>query len=230
MQKIKIGVLALQGGFEAHAQKLLATNASHTGAKRYNLEIVLVKTTVDLEGLHGLMLPGGESSVLLKLCSQELQLKIKKQIEQNMPVLATCAGLIFLAKTVLNPSQHSLEVFDITVERNAYGRQVDSFVTNRISWTDKGKKFLAEMSSHNTNQISASEQPQHIPNTLEGVFIRAPKIVAVGPKANVLLELDHEPVLVQQGNCLGATFHPELTAANSVIHELFLTSCAKLAA
>jgi 5'-phosphate synthase pdxT subunit len=168
-----IGVLALQGGFAAHAQALEAAGRA----------VRLVRAARDLEGLGGLVLPGGESTAQLKLVARGLlEGPLRTFVQGGRPVLATCAGLILAARAVL-PDQPSFGWLDVTVQRNAYGRQLDSFEAE----DDAGRRRL--------------------------VFIRAPRIAAVGRGVEVLATLRGEPVLVRQGRVVGATFHPELAGA-----------------
>lgn len=200
-----VGILSLQGDFERHETRL-----KELGAKTR-----LVNSVESLELVSSLVIPGGESSVLLRLSRGELREQLREKIAGGMPVLATCAGAIFLAERVENPFQESLGVIDIDVRRNAYGRQVDSFIDSALGWTDAGKQALE----------AVGKRDLKVP--LEGVFIRAPKITRVGKRARPLIERDGEPVLVEQDNILAATFHPELSAKAKVIHELFLNRCPR---
>jgi len=184
---MKIGILALQGDFEAHASVL----------KKLGAEVVYMRTPDDLRGLAGMVLPGGESTTHMKLLAETgLEEEIRKMAAQGTPILGTCAGAILLAKEVKRPQQKSLGLVDMTVVRNAYGRQLASDVV--------------------TLETKLRNGP------LEMVFIRAPLIERTGPGVEVLAERDGSPVLVQQGRVLAATFHPELTD-NTVIHERFLS-------
>jgi 5'-phosphate synthase pdxT subunit len=172
-----IGVLALQGGFAPHARAI----------ERLGARPVLVRAPRDLEGVSALVLPGGESTVQLRLLeSSGLEGPLEELLASGKPVLATCAGLILLATHVTNPKQRSLRRVDVTLARNAWGRQLDSFEAT----SDDGGHPL--------------------------VFIRAPRITATGPGVEVLATLRGEPVLVRQGAITGATFHPELTEDLSV--------------
>lgn len=182
----RVGVLALQGDFEAHARALESLGA----------EAVEVRTAAQLESLDGLIIPGGESSTMLKLIEQEDLLESLREFGRTKPVFGTCAGAILLASKVLNPSQVSLGLVDIDVERNAYGRQLDSCIAR------------------------LDGEPA------EAVFIRAPIIRRVGPQARVLAKYKDDPVLVEQGRHLVATFHPELSGNNRV-HRLFLDKIEK---
>ena len=165
-----IGVLALQGGFDAHARALQAAG----------LPARLVRTAHDLDGLGGLILPGGESTAQLRLIGRgQLEGPLRSFAAAGKPILATCAGLILAARAV-RPAQPSLGWLDVTVDRNAYGRQLDSFEAK----DDSGARRL--------------------------VFIRAPRIIAVGAGVEVLARLGGEPVLVREGRVFGAAYHPEL--------------------
>lgn len=181
--KPKIGVLALQGDFEAHRKALALAGA----------EVHEVRTAGDLEDLDGLVIPGGESTTMLKLLNEEKLFEPLCEFGETKPVFGTCAGAILLASDVLNPRQPSLSLMDLTVERNAYGRQIDS----RIAHIDIDGK------------------------PAEAVFIRAPVIRRVGPGVRVLAEYQSSPVLVEQGKHLVATFHPELSDGNPV-HQQFV--------
>jgi len=193
-----IGVLALQGDFEKHRSRLRELGADAT----------FVSKKQQLEGLRGIILPGGESSVLLKLSSGEFRSALRDRIAHGLPTLATCAGLIFLAKRVENPKQESLGLLDVTVCRNAYGRQKDSFIDPSLRWTEEGHTFLRD--SHLLTSDS-----------LEGVFIRAPKISSLGSAVSTLAERQGEPILVRQENILAMSFHPELSPS-TIVHKLFL--------
>jgi 5'-phosphate synthase pdxT subunit len=156
---------------------------------------------VQLRDLDGLVIPGGESTTMLKLLRAENLLEPLAEFGRKKPIFGTCAGAILLAGEVSNPPQESLGLMDIAVERNAYGRQVDSRVTHIAPSAD----------------FSARTHP----GELEAVFIRAPIIRRAGPETRVLAEYHGDPVLVEQGRHLVATFHPELTA-DSRVHSLFL--------
>lgn len=180
----RIGVLALQGDVEAHARALREAGA----------EPVPVRLPAHLDGLAGLVIPGGESTALLKLAARDGLLDPLRRFAGTMPVFGTCAGCILLARRVRHPEQDSLGVLDATVERNAYGRQNDSAIL---------------------------ETPTALPGgPLEAVYIRAPRIAGIGPGVEVLAERDGDPVLVHQGRILAATFHPELSSDRRV-HRLF---------
>jgi 5'-phosphate synthase pdxT subunit len=181
----KVGVLALQGDFEAHAKSLRAAGA----------EAVEVRTAEQLESVDGLVIPGGESTTILKLLNYMDLKEPLIEFAKKKPVFGTCAGAILLAREVLHPAQESLNVMDLTVERNGYGRQIDS----RIARLD-------------TTSLNGD---------LEAVFIRAPIIRRCGPGVKVLAEYDGDPVLVEEGRHMVATFHPELTR-DLRVHKLFL--------
>jgi 5'-phosphate synthase pdxT subunit len=187
----RVGVLALQGDFEAHGKAL----------ERAGAQAVEVRTAGALADVDGLVIPGGESTTMLKLLHAENLLEPLAEFGREKPIFGTCAGAILLAKEVCNPIQESLQLFDIAVERNAYGRQVESRVTH-IAPSD--------------DFASRTE-----PGELEAVFIRAPIIRRAGPGVKVLAEYQGTPVLAEQGRHLVATFHPELTA-DSRVHQLFL--------
>ena len=184
--KPKIGILAIQGDFAAHATMLQSLGA----------ETIEVRTVDDLEQCDALILPGGESTTQLQFLQEEgLFEAIKKVAANNFPVLGTCAGAILLATHVNNPPQASLGLLDMSVLRNAYGRQLASDVFVGSS------KLKSE--------------------PMEMVFIRAPIIDRVGPGIEVLSEYANKPALVQKGNILAATFHPELTD-DPTVHQHFL--------
>ena len=177
-----IGVLALQGDFDAHRRRLEELGA----------EVVLVKRSEQLDEIDGLVIPGGESSTLLKLLGEAGFEKLK-QFVRVKPSFGTCAGAILLANEVENPQQRSLGALDITVRRNAYGRQIDSSI----------------------------REGQFQDSPIEMVFIRAPKIERVGKGVQIVATEGDDPVLVRQGKALAATFHPELSDDRR-IHKFFL--------
>lgn len=198
---MRIGVLALQGGFELHAEKLRQLGAN----------VLLIRKQSELDAIDGLIIPGGESTTLLRLCSFEFRKSLTDKIATGLPILATCAGLILLAKKVSNPTQESLGALNIEVERNSYGRQVDSFITRDL-----------ELAS-SKNSLSINYQLKDNLSKIEAIFIRAPRIREVGEGVEILLTNQKDPVLIKQKKILGATFHPELGQGRSPIHELFLT-------
>ncbi len=182
---LRIGVLAIQGDYAAHAEALAEAGAAP-------LE---VRKPEELAGLDGLILPGGESTTMLKFLERRHFFDALKAFCAHHPVFGTCAGAILLAREVRNPAQRSLGVLDAVVERNAYGRQIDSAIL--------------------TAETTLAGGP------LEMVFIRAPRIVATGPGVEVLARRDGLPTLVRQGNTMAATFHPELSADRRV-HRAFV--------
>jgi pyridoxal 5'-phosphate synthase pdxT subunit len=187
---MKVGVLALQGDFEAHAVALRRARPS--------IEIAEVRQSHHLEGLAGLVIPGGESTTMLKLMEYYGLFEPLRAFGARAPVFGTCAGAILLAAEVLNPAQASLGLVDLTVERNAYGRQLDSRVVR-----------LA------THELGGDGE-------LEAVLIRAPIIRRVGEGVRVLVRYHDDPLLVEIGRHLVATFHPELSA-DTRVHERFLS-------
>ena len=183
--QLTIGVLALQGDFEAHASALC-----NAGART-----ILVRRTDDLTGLDGLAMPGGESTTMLKFLERNGFSEALREFLCDTPCFATCAGCILLAREVLSPAQPSLGLLDVTVERNAYGRQSDSTIL--------------------TGETEIPGGP------LEMVFIRAPRITRTGARVQVLARREGYPTLVREGNLLAATFHPEMTA-DVRVQNLFL--------
>lgn len=181
----RVGVLALQGDFEAHEKAL----------RRAGAEPVEVRTAAQLGDIDALIIPGGESTTMLKLIDSEGMFEALRDFGERRPIFGTCAGAILLASEVSNPPQPSLGLMDIAIERNAYGRQLQSRVAH-----------LA---------------PEGLDADLEAVFIRAPIIRRVGEEAKVLARYAGDPVLVEQGRHLVATFHPELSG-DARVHKLFL--------
>jgi pyridoxal 5'-phosphate synthase pdxT subunit len=181
---MKIGVLALQGDFDAHRRRLEELGA----------EVIFVKKPEQFNEIDGLIIPGGESGTFLKLLGEDGFTKLKDFVRVK-PTFGTCAGCILLATDVENPTQAGLGALDITVRRNAYGRQIDSSI--------REGEFLSE--------------------PIEMVFIRAPKIERVGDGVEVIATegSKKEPVVVRKGNTLAATFHPELSDDRR-IHQYFL--------
>jgi len=183
---VKIGILAVQGDFEAHAARLAELGA----------ETIEVRTVKDLDGCDGLILPGGESTTQLQFLQEEGLFEAVKQFAaEGGAIFGTCAGAILLATQVRNPGQASLGLLDMTVLRNAYGRQLASDV------------FFGPS--------KLTDAP------MEMVFIRAPVIDSVGPGVEVLAEYAGKPVLVRKGNVMAGTFHPELTQ-DTTVHRFFL--------
>ena len=179
----RVGVLALQGDFEAHGKALARAGALP----------VYVRHAAELKDLDGLIVPGGESTTMLKILREQKLFEPLREFGQQKPMFGTCAGVILMATQVSNPVQDSLGLLDMTVTRNGYGRQIDS--------------RIAEIALDGEN--------------MEAVFIRAPVIERVGDQAKVLSEYQGHPVLVDFGKHLAATFHPELSQGTRV-QELFL--------
>jgi pyridoxal 5'-phosphate synthase pdxT subunit len=193
-----VGVLAIQGDFAMHAKML----------DRIGAPWKLVKHAGELDEVGGLIMPGGESTTMLKFFASEgFGGAIKRFAAAGKPIFGTCAGTILLAREVLNPAQERLDLIDIAVERNAYGRQVDSAVRQGA---------LCGM----------DEAPELAGRPVEMVFIRAPIIRRVGEGVRVLGRSNGLPVLVEQANVLAATFHPELTE-DETIHRYFLKKLAR---
>ena len=187
----RIGILAIQGDVAAHARAL----------ERVGAAAVPVRKEEDLHGLHGLVLPGGESTTISKgLARLALYESLRFFVRSGLPVLGTCAGAILLAREVKNHPVETLGAIDVVAVRNAYGTQVDSF--------------------------AAVADPGAAPG-LEGlrcVFIRAPRLQDPGPGVEVLARVDREPVLVREGKVWAATFHPELTD-DPRVHERLVNAC-----
>lgn len=187
---MQIGVLALQGAFAAHSDCLASIG----------VQSVEVRTPEQLNSVDALLMPGGESSTMSQLLeSSGLFDPISSRIADGMPVFGTCAGMILLASEILDgrSDQRSFSAIDISVRRNAFGRQVDSFEST----------------------INSPVGEFH------GVFIRAPRIERVGDGVEVLGSINNEPVLVRQGNVLAASFHPELSN-DARLHEYFVSITA----
>lgn len=181
---MKIGVLALQGDFDAHRRRL----------EQLGAEVVLVRKPEQFDKIDGLVIPGGESTTFLKLLGDETFRKLSAFV-RTKPTFGTCAGAIMLAKEVENPHQQGLNAIDITIRRNAYGRQIDSIIV-------EGATALGG-------------------DPLEMVFIRAPRIERVGEGVEILAKRGDDPVLVRKGSVMAATFHPELSDDRRV-HQEFL--------
>lgn len=187
---MKVGVLALQGAFREHRVMLEDCGA----------EVVEVRKKTDLEGIQGLVIPGGESTTIGKLLNDfGIMETLKEMGEKGFPIYGSCAGMILLSKEIVGTNQPRLGLMDIVVKRNAYGRQVDSF---------------------------EAELPfKYIEGDLvKGVFIRAPYIESVGKDVEVMCEFEGNIVAAKQGNLLATSFHPELTT-DSRIHKYFISLC-----
>jgi len=187
----RIGLLAFQGDYEAHGKALMRAGLARTN-------IIEVRSISELESIDALIIPGGESTVMSMLLERfGMQEALRFKIEQGLPVLATCAGLILLAKDIENGPLTKLGMLDITAHRNAYGRQIDSFrAPVRTSIPEIG--------------------------TIDGIFIRAPKITRVGLHVEVLAHCNSECVMVREGSIVAATFHPELLM-DAPIHRWFIS-------
>lgn len=181
----RIGVLALQGAFREHIRSL----------RRCGADAVEIRTRKDLDGLSGLVLPGGESTVMGKLLTEwDMMDRLRGLIRDGLPVFGTCAGLILLCSAIIDhPGQPRIGLLDASVRRNAFGRQVDSFTTD------------LELSPF------TAEPPVDRAAPMRAVFIRAPLIERTGPGVEVLARVNGLPVAVHQGNLLAVSFHPELT-------------------
>lgn len=179
-----IGVLALQGGFSKHVAML----------QSLNVPVIEVRTVEELQKCDGLIIPGGESTTLSRSIEYGNLHEALVTFFQKKPVFGTCAGIILMSTHIIGSAVTHFNALDIDVERNAFGRQAESFST------------------------SIPFQKKEVP----AVFIRAPRIRRTGPEVKILSSYKDEPILVQQGHFLGATFHPELTS-NTAIHEYFLT-------
>jgi len=189
---MRIGVLALQGDFARHARAL-----QKCGSRPSAIEVVEIRKPEQLQDIDGLIMPGGESTTLLKLMDAwGFVPALEKFHAGGKPIFGTCAGLILTARDVANPAQFSLGLIDVGVERNAYGRQRESFEAAGTAVLD-GRPVPIEM-----------------------VFIRAPRIRRVGPGVETLARHGDEPVMARQGSVLVATFHPELTD-DPTVHEYF---------
>lgn len=190
--------MALQGDFAAHARVLTALGT----------EVVAVRRPAHLGGLSALILPGGESTTLsLLLDAANLREPLRELIAAGLPTLATCAGVILLARRLTHDlgsiKVRPLALLDAAVDRNAYGRQVDSFEAEvAVDWSVLGL---------------ATDDP-----AFRGIFIRAPGLRDLGPSVHVAARLDGEPVLLRQGSVLASAFHPEL-AGDPRLHEALLS-------
>jgi 5'-phosphate synthase pdxT subunit len=183
----RIGVLALQGDFEAHGRLLEALSS----------DVLEVRRVADLAGLDGLVIPGGESTTLLNLMADEPWFPALKRFKDDGgAIMWTCAGAILLSREVVHPAQPSLGLLDATIERNAFGRQVESF--------------------------EAAVDAPRCGGTIQAAFIRAPRFLALGPNVETIATYRGEPVCVQEGRVLAMTFHPELTH-DTKLHHYFLS-------
>lgn len=203
MRELVIGVLGFQGDIEEH----ITISKLALKELQFNGRVIIVKKNCDLEALNGLIIPGGESTVMgrLSIFNQTITI-MKEKIREGMPVMGTCSGLIMLASRVYDrvvgeTNQPTLGVLDVVVERNAFGRQRESFEVDLDIPIIGEKKF-------------------------RGVFIRAPIVREIGPNVQVLSKLNNLIVAVQQGNIIGTAFHPELTN-DSRLHQYFIKIVAE---
>ncbi len=190
-----VGILALQGAFAAHRRRLEGLGA----------EVREIRVPADLDGVAALVVPGGESTTMSMMLDRSGLLEpLRRRLDEGLPTLGTCAGMILLARRIVDgrPDQHALGAIDITVRRNAYGTQIESFETDL--------------------EVTGLASPLH------AVFIRAPVVVEVGPGVEVLARFADEPVLCRQGPVMVAAFHPELTDDDR-LHRVFLDSVAEAA-
>jgi len=187
MVKRRVGVLALQGDVPEHLR----------AAEQAGAEAVPVRRVSELQEVDALVIPGGESTTIGKLLERyDLMEPIRQRARGGMPILGTCSGLILLAREIEGSEQPRLGLLDVTVRRNAYGRQVDSFETE-------------------VNAPALGSEP------VRAVFIRAPIVTRTGPEVEVLAEAGGHPILVRQGGLIGAAFHPEM-AGEDRVHRLLL--------
>ena len=190
ISSLSIGVLALQGSYDAHLQSL----------KNHSVVARLIHQAEHLASIDALIIPGGESTTMLELLKKNSFWEELQQFVHKKPCLGTCAGAILLASNVENPAQNCLGSLDITVQRNAYGRQLQSSIhSGKCKYDD---------------------------SSIELVFIRAPKIVRIGPAVEVLAEHDGSPIWVKQGQTMATTFHPELTL-NKIVYKKWLENIIK---
>jgi 5'-phosphate synthase pdxT subunit len=185
-----VGILALQGDFDAHRKAV-----ERAGGQTLEVRPVEVRSASDLAACDALIIPGGESTTMWKLLEEEQLTDPIRRFGEGKPIYGSCAGAILLAREVTHPAQASLGLMDISIERNAYGRQIDSRIV------------------HADNQGEAGP--------MEVVFIRAPIIRRAGPDARVLASYAGDPIWVEQGRHMVTTFHPELTA-DTRVHRRFL--------
>jgi len=189
MKPVVVGVLALQGAFAKHIEMLLLLG----------VKALEVRKPEELAECDALIIPGGESTTIMKQMNFIEFTDPFRRFAEKKPVFGTCAGLILMSKEIISDKMQAFNLMDISVERNAFGRQVESF------HVDLDLKLPSSKSHH-----------------FDAVFIRAPRIRSMGKEVKMLASFEGEPVLVQQGHHLGATFHPELTH-DSAIHAYFLS-------
>lgn len=187
---MQIGVLAIQGGFSKHENSL----------RKINVNPIEVKYEYQLNNCDGLIIPGGESTTISKLLNKYNLINPIKEFAKTKPIFGTCAGLILMSRNSNDSRVENLNIIDVEINRNGWGRQISSF----------------------SQMIKIG---QNLNYEIEAIFIRAPKIFNIGEKVEVLAEINGEPVFVKQGIHFGATFHPELTE-DITIHKLFIESIA----
>ena len=184
-----IGVLALQGDYQKHLDMLLSLGVNAR----------LFREVEEIPFLSGLVIPGGESTTIGMLLERRgLDSTLRVAIQTGLPVFGTCAGAILLARDIADSTQFRLGTMDMSITRNAYGSQVDSFEV----------------------QLQLADPEHHVDTEIEGVFIRAPRITRIGANLSVLSKIEDYPVLVRQDKQLAASFHPELTSSN-IVHRYF---------
>lgn len=183
-----IGVLALQGAFAMHIKML----------SNLDVDVIEVRKPEDLEACDGLIIPGGESTTMTYQIKFIKMQQLLQRFAEKKPIFGTCAGLILMSKEVIGGDVLSLNLLDVAVERNAYGRQIESF----------------------SQDIELKLDPKKT-QKMHAVFIRAPRIIRCGPEVKVLSALEGEPIAVQQGRHIGSSFHPELTQDPS-LHKYFI--------
>lgn len=183
-----VGVLALQGAFSKHIQVI----------KSLHVNTQEVRSESELSRCDALIIPGGESTTMMRLINFSNLREPLVSFAQEKPVFGTCAGIILLSKEILSDKMQPLGILDISIERNAFGRQIESFSAEINLFLDAKR-----------------------PHPFHAFFIRAPRIKRIGPSVQVLASFNDEPILVKQGHIFGATFHPELTG-NPLIHQHFL--------
>jgi len=207
MPSVRVGVLAVQGDYQAHLDSLqcLGIKASQ------------VRTPAELEGLTALILPGGESGAHIRILKENGLWEALRQFHAGGGALwGTCAGLILLARNVTGPVQESLGLIDIDVVRNGWGRQIDSFETD-VPWAAWGREA--------GTKAAGEPEGSKADDSLRLVFIRAPRISRIGPGVTPLLRLDGEVIAAREGRVLVTTFHPEMTS-EPTIHRWFLECVA----
>lgn len=215
---MQIGVLDIQGSVEEHGEALARAGA----------QVVMVKKLEDLRRVDGLIIPGGESTTIGKLLERfGLGEEIINRAKEGMPIWGTCAGAILIAKKIIGKqSADKLNLMDITVERNAYGRQLESMETE-LEW-GVAKEIGAEQKGHTSTAAgtssSAKNTAQKASTKIPAVFIRAPRITEIGENVQVLATYEGDIVAARQGTLLATTFHPEMTK-DTTVHRYFMDMC-----